>query len=43
MRVLPLELIPKTMWKENTLHLPSELVNSYVMELDNLGLLEKAQ
>lgn len=43
MRVLPIKLIPKTIWDKDILHLSSELVNSYEMELSNLGLLERAR
>ncbi|MCP5127474.1 MAG: hypothetical protein H6973_18125 [Gammaproteobacteria bacterium] len=43
MRILPIELIPETMWKKQVLYLPGELITSYLVELKDRGLLQEAK
>lgn len=43
MRVLPISVIPDSLWQNSTLLLPESLANAYETELDSRGLLASAK
>ena len=40
-RVLPKEAIPPVLWEAPTLHIPSDLIDVYLSEIDRLGLRQR--